>query len=56
MGLVVRSLPERVPGLPEGAVTLGRRVAFLGIDGNDGTGQPGRRLSAAFPGHLPELH
>ena len=39
VGLVVRTLPVRVPGLPAGRRSrYGKRVAFVGIDGKDHNG------------------
>jgi cytochrome c biogenesis protein CcmG/thiol:disulfide interchange protein DsbE len=35
------------------AVSLGRRVAFLGVDANDGTGQPGAAFLRRFPVTYP---
>lgn len=35
------------------AVKLGRRVAFLGIDANDGSGQPGAAFLRRFPVTYP---
>ncbi|MDQ6729121.1 MAG: TlpA family protein disulfide reductase [Actinomycetota bacterium] len=35
------------------AVLLGRRVAFLGIDAKDGTGQPGAAFLRRFPVKFP---
>ena len=35
VGLVVRPVPDRVPGVPAAAVAFGKKVAFMGIDGKD---------------------
>ncbi|MDQ6818623.1 MAG: TlpA family protein disulfide reductase [Actinomycetota bacterium] len=37
------------------AVIFGRRVAFLGIDANDGTGQPGAAFLRRFPLTYPSF-
>jgi cytochrome c biogenesis protein CcmG, thiol:disulfide interchange protein DsbE len=43
------------PVFQQAAVNLGRRVAFLGIDGNDGTGQPGAAFLRRFPVTYPSF-
>lgn len=37
------------------AVIFGRRVAFLGVDANDGTGQPGAAFLRRFPVTYPSF-
>lgn len=43
------------PVFQRAAVALGRRVAFLGIDVNDGTGQPGAAFLRRFPVTYPSF-
>ena len=43
------------PVFQKAAVALGRRVAFLGIDANDGTGQPGGAFLRRFPVTYPSF-
>lgn len=43
------------PVFQRAAVTFGRRVAFLGIDSNDGSGQPGAAFLRRFPVTYPSF-
>lgn len=43
------------PVFQKAAVALGRRVAFLGIDANDGAGQPGAAFLRRFPVTYPSF-
>ena len=56
VGVVVRAVPERVPGLPEGRgrARAARSPSSASTPRTPPASRP--RLPASLPGHLPELH